>query len=83
MVRRLVGRVRGHRRGDRGLVSWFPERLTLPPGITTIDALLESGDGNVYLFAGASHWVYVGTAGMPREAAGQPLTALSRSPIIF
>ncbi|NET62455.1 MAG: hypothetical protein F6K47_42065 [Symploca sp. SIO2E6] len=44
---------------DQSLVEKFPEKLKLPPKskqestpITTFDALLESTDGKIYLFAG-------------------------------
>jgi hypothetical protein len=35
---------------DQDLVGKFPEHLTLPPGVTRFDTLLESFDGNIYAF---------------------------------
>ena len=33
---------------DQDLVGKFPENLTLPPGVTRFDTLLESFDGTIY-----------------------------------
>ena len=43
---------------DQDLVGKFPERLALPPGLATFDALLPSADGHVYLFSGDTYWRY-------------------------
>ncbi|MEU4233734.1 hemopexin repeat-containing protein [Nonomuraea sp. NPDC026600] len=43
---------------DQDLAGKFPEPLTAPRGVDRIDALLESSDGNIYLFRGQECWVY-------------------------
>ncbi|MEU8379320.1 hemopexin repeat-containing protein [Streptosporangium sp. NPDC048865] len=61
---------------DQDLAGKFPEPLTAPRGVDRIDALLESSDGNVYLFRGRECWVYgPGYARTGDEPV--PLTGLS------
>ncbi|WP_436762963.1 hemopexin repeat-containing protein [Streptosporangium sp. V21-05] len=43
---------------DQDLAGKFPEPLAAPRGVDRIDALLESSDGNVYLFLDRECWVY-------------------------
>ncbi|GLW09367.1 hypothetical protein Misp01_44960 [Microtetraspora sp. NBRC 13810] len=61
---------------DQDLTGKFPEPLAAPHGVDRIDALLESSDGNVYLFRGQECWVY--GPGYVRTGDGPvPLTGLS------
>ncbi|MFL5909959.1 MAG: hemopexin repeat-containing protein [Gaiellaceae bacterium] len=53
----------------------FPEPLALPAGVDRIDALLESADGNVYLFNEQCCYVYSGQT--YALLAAKPLPALS------
>ncbi|NMO53404.1 hypothetical protein HH310_19715 [Actinoplanes sp. TBRC 11911] len=43
---------------DQDLTGKFPEPLLLPTGVDSVDALLESADGNVYLFHADNVWQY-------------------------
>ncbi|MFL6129184.1 MAG: hemopexin repeat-containing protein, partial [Mycobacteriales bacterium] len=61
--------------GDQDLVGKFPEPLALPAGVDRIDALLESADGNVYLFNEQCCYVYSGQTYV--LLAAKPLPALS------
>ncbi|MFI6924987.1 hemopexin repeat-containing protein [Nonomuraea spiralis] len=45
---------------DQDLTGKYPEPLALPPNVETVDAVLRSGDGNIYLFAPGGYWVYSG-----------------------
>ncbi|WP_424101523.1 hemopexin repeat-containing protein [Moorena producens] len=69
---------------DQSLVDKFPEKLELPQkskqestAITTFDALLESTDGKIYLFAGDRYWVYDGITYELEEEDGKELKELS------
>jgi hypothetical protein len=62
---------------DQDLVGKFPERLSLPPGLTTFDALLPSSDGHVYLFSGDTCWRYSATSYALEDGTAQPLSVLS------
>ncbi|MCB0375665.1 MAG: hypothetical protein KDD04_07080, partial [Sinomicrobium sp.] len=42
---------------DQSLAAKFPEKLALPEGLESFDALLEYGDF-VYLFKDARYWIY-------------------------
>ncbi|MEU0561553.1 hemopexin repeat-containing protein [Dactylosporangium sp. NPDC006015] len=92
-VRRAVRRIRGFaalaaRLGlgadevavafqDQDLTGKFAEPLTLPPGVDRIDALLESPDGDVYLFRGRGFWRYEPGADTPADPRPRALTELS------
>ncbi|WP_371786040.1 hemopexin repeat-containing protein [Streptosporangium subroseum] len=60
---------------DLDLAGRFPEPFALPPGVDRIDALLESGDGHVYLFSGDTYWRFDATTRAPAGSA--PLSSLS------
>jgi hypothetical protein len=60
---------------DQDLVGKFPEPLALPAGFDRIDALLESWDGNVYVFRDQCCHVY--SARTYASLGGRSLTALS------
>nr|WP_296377288.1 hemopexin repeat-containing protein [Pseudonocardia sp.] len=62
---------------DRDLVGSFPERLVLPPGVTTVDALLPSADGTVSLFVGTNCWRYSASTYALTTTTPDPLTAVS------
>ncbi|MDJ0518511.1 MAG: hemopexin repeat-containing protein [Trichodesmium sp. MO_231.B1] len=65
---------------DQSLVEKFPEKLALPQkptAITTFDALLESTDGKIYLFAGDRYWMYDGVTYELEEEEGKELKELS------
>ncbi|GAA3231101.1 hemopexin repeat-containing protein [Actinocorallia longicatena] len=62
---------------DQDLVGKFPEPLALPPGLTRIEALLDSGDGTIYLFGDGGYWTYSGTTYALTSPARKPLTDLS------
>ncbi|NER88851.1 hemopexin repeat-containing protein [Moorena sp. SIO3A2] len=69
---------------DQSLVEKFPEKLELPQKskqestpITTFDALLESTDGKIYLFAGDRYWIYDGVTYELEEEDGKELKELS------
>jgi Tc toxin complex TcA C-terminal TcB-binding domain/Neuraminidase-like domain/Hemopexin len=62
---------------DQDLVGKFPERLVLPPGLTSIDALLPSADGHIYLFNGAFYWRYAAATYEREDRAAVPLRTLS------
>ncbi|NUR86417.1 MAG: hypothetical protein HOY71_20220, partial [Nonomuraea sp.] len=59
---------------EQDLVAKYPESLALPPGVDRFDALLESGDGHVYVFGPQGFWTYTGGVLDPRP---RPLTDLS------
>ncbi|GAA4198043.1 hypothetical protein GCM10022252_47830 [Streptosporangium oxazolinicum] len=61
---------------DQDLAGKFPEPLAAPRGVDRIDALLESSDGNVYLFRDRECWVY-GPGYARAGAEPVPLTELS------
>ncbi|GAA3573423.1 hypothetical protein GCM10022419_062990 [Nonomuraea rosea] len=61
---------------DQDLAGKFPEPLAAPRGVDSIDALLESSDGNVYLFRGRECWVY-GPGYVRTGDEPVPLTELS------
>jgi hypothetical protein len=62
---------------DQDLVGKFPESLTLPPGVSRFDALLEGGDGTIYLFTPASYWTYAAGTYVLTSPTAIPLTQLS------
>jgi hypothetical protein len=63
---------------DQDLTGKYPEPLALPPGVDRVEALLDSGDGTIYLFAqGGYYWTYSGTTYAPLSEARKPLTELS------
>ena len=62
---------------DQDLVGKFPEPLELPSGVDRIDALLESRDGHVYLFADGGYWIYSSTTYALADPQPRPLTELS------
>jgi hypothetical protein len=62
---------------DQDLVGKFPERLVLPPGLATFDALLPSADGHVYLFSGDTYWRYSAATYALEDRAAQALSTLS------
>jgi hypothetical protein len=62
---------------DQDLVGKFPEPLALPPGLTRIEALLDGGDGTIYLFGDGGYWTYSGTAYALTSPSRKPLTDLS------
>ena len=62
---------------DQDLVGKFPENLTLPPGVRRFDALLESHDGKVHLFAGTDCWTYAADTLTLTQPAPTPLAELS------
>lgn len=43
---------------DQDIVEKFPESLILPENVNSIDALLESPEGIIYLFKGNKYWTY-------------------------
>jgi hypothetical protein len=63
---------------DQDLVGKFPERLALPPGLATVDALLPSADGHVYLFHGDSYWRYSAATYEREDRDAVPLRTLSK-----
>ncbi|MFI6323641.1 hemopexin repeat-containing protein [Nonomuraea sp. NPDC050556] len=62
---------------DQDLVGKFPEHLALPAGLKRFDAVLESFDGNVYLFGEGGYWTYPRATYTLLSAAPKPLTELS------
>ncbi len=62
---------------DQDLVGKFPERLALPPGLATFDALLPSADGHVYLFSGDTYWRYSAATYALEDVTPQLLSTLS------
>ena len=62
---------------DQDLVGKFPEHLTLPPGLSRFDAVLESFDGNIYLFAADHYWIYSAATYRLTSTKGKELTELS------
>lgn len=46
---------------DQSLVDKFPENITLPNGITSLDALLETDEG-VYIFKDTACWLFDATS---------------------
>ncbi|XVQ89449.1 hemopexin repeat-containing protein [Microbispora siamensis] len=62
---------------DQDLAGRFPEPLALPPGVEGIDALLTGWDDKIYLFRGASYWVYSATTYALADSLPKPLTDLS------
>jgi len=63
---------------DLNLVEKFPENLVLPPGVTSIDALLPNLDGNIYLFTGNQYWTYSSATYALVENFPQNLATLSQ-----
>ncbi|MFE2756171.1 hemopexin repeat-containing protein [Actinosynnema sp. NPDC059335] len=61
---------------DQDLAGKFPEPLVLPAGVDRVDALLESADGNRYLFHGTAWWAYPQGADTPTGPSA-PLAELS------
>ncbi|MFG6196968.1 hemopexin repeat-containing protein [Nonomuraea sp. JJY05] len=59
--------------GDLRLAARYPEPLALPAQADGIDAVLESADGDVYVFRGERYWRF--HEGRPTGSA--PLTALA------
>ncbi|MEU5864636.1 hemopexin repeat-containing protein [Nonomuraea sp. NPDC047529] len=62
---------------DQDLTGKYPEPLALPPNVETIDAVLRSGDGNIYLFAPGGYWVYSGTTYELADPRPKPLIELA------
>ncbi|MFD1051388.1 hemopexin repeat-containing protein, partial [Kibdelosporangium lantanae] len=62
---------------DQDLVGKFPEPLVLPPGLDRFDALLDSVDGNIYVFHGDHYWTYTAATYAMADPDPQPLTKLS------
>jgi hypothetical protein len=60
---------------DQDLAGKFAEPLVLPAGVDRVDALLESADGNRYLFRGAGWWAYPEGTEVP--TGPRPLVELS------
>ncbi|MEV6237784.1 hemopexin repeat-containing protein [Lentzea sp. NPDC051838] len=58
---------------DQDLAGSFSEPLLLPPGVTRVDALLESS--STYLFNGQNYWIYA--PGTEVAVGPKPLTDLS------
>ncbi|MCW2917314.1 MAG: hypothetical protein JWN52_5382 [Actinomycetia bacterium] len=61
---------------DQDLVGKFPEPLALPPGLTRFEALLDSGDGTIYLFGDGGYWTYSGSTYARISPVRKPLTDL-------
>ncbi|GAA2276708.1 hypothetical protein GCM10010149_19850 [Nonomuraea roseoviolacea subsp. roseoviolacea] len=59
--------------GDLRLAARYPEPLALPAEADGIDAVLESADGDVYVFRGERYWRFH----EGRPADGAPLAALA------
>ncbi|HZB29592.1 MAG TPA: hemopexin repeat-containing protein, partial [Streptosporangiaceae bacterium] len=62
---------------DQDLTGKYPEPLTLPPGVDRVEALLDSKDGTIYLFAQGGYWTYSGTTYAPLTQTRKPLEDLS------
>ncbi|MCS7477877.1 hemopexin repeat-containing protein [Umezawaea endophytica] len=62
---------------DQDLAGKFPENLALPPGVQSFDALLESSDGTVLVFAGPAYWTYAAGTYALKSATPTPLVELS------
>jgi hypothetical protein len=62
---------------DQDLTGKYPEPLALPPGADRVEALLDSRDGTIYLFAQDGYWTYSGTTYALLSQARKPLTDLS------
>ncbi|MET0132699.1 MAG: hemopexin repeat-containing protein, partial [Kibdelosporangium sp.] len=62
---------------DQDLAGKFPENLALPPGVGHFDALLETADGKIHVFAGATYWTYTAGTYALTSATPAPLTELS------
>ncbi|NUR87089.1 MAG: hypothetical protein HOY71_23655, partial [Nonomuraea sp.] len=62
---------------DQDLTGKYPEPLGLPPGVETVDAVLRSADGNIYLFAPGGYWVYSAATYALADPRPKPLTELS------
>lgn len=63
---------------DQGLAEKFGENLSLPGGLSKIDALLEHPGGKVLLFAGGKYWAFSTADYQPVEQEQNvPLTKLS------
>ncbi len=62
---------------DQDLVGKLPEHLALPPGLTRFDAVLESFDGNIYVFGDGGYWTYSATTHALASPTPKPLTELS------
>jgi hypothetical protein len=62
---------------DQDLVGKFPEDLALPPGLGRFDAILESFDGNIYLFGDGGYWVYSAATYALASPTPKALTELS------
>ncbi|TDV57265.1 hemopexin repeat-containing protein [Actinophytocola oryzae] len=62
---------------DQDLVGKYPENLTLPPGVSSFDALLEGHDKTIYLFEGEGYWTYAAGTFTLTSPARRPLGELS------
>ncbi|GAB2824157.1 hypothetical protein GCM10022221_22750 [Actinocorallia aurea] len=63
---------------DQDLTGKFPEPLTLPPGVTRIQALLDAGDGVILLFGDdGGYWTYSADTRARTSSARKPLADLS------
>jgi DNA-binding transcriptional MerR regulator len=63
---------------DQGLSEKYGENISLPAGLTKIDALLEHSSGKVYVFSGDRYHAFSGADYTPIEKEQNvPLTALS------
>ncbi|WP_327085047.1 hemopexin repeat-containing protein [Nonomuraea sp. NBC_01738] len=62
---------------EQDLTGKFPEPLAMPPGLTRFDALLESFDGSIYLFAGSAFWTYSAATRLLSATTPRPLAELS------
>ncbi|WP_214318508.1 hemopexin repeat-containing protein [Nonomuraea sediminis] len=69
---------------EQDLVEKYPESLALPPGVDRFDALLDSADGNVYLFGPDGYWTYVKATGLLTDPRPKPhLGGLARVEAAF
>ena len=62
---------------DQDLVGKFGEPLALPAGLDRFGTLLDSADGNIYLFHGGGYWVYAAATRTLTQEAPKPLHTLS------
>ncbi|MGE7467788.1 hemopexin repeat-containing protein, partial [Brevundimonas sp. NPDC003935] len=62
---------------DQDLTGKYPEPLALPPGVDRFDALLESSDGNIYMFGAGGYWVYSAATHALSGPRPKPLDELS------
>jgi hypothetical protein len=66
---------------DQDLAEKFPEKLALPPGVDRIDALLDDGNGVIYLFIGNQYWRYSAKNYNLLPPDGKPLATPTAQPL--